>query len=257
MSELSIDVQKVRNLITRFIHTEITKAGLSRAVVGLSGGIDSALSCFLAVDALGAQNVLGVCMPYKTSSPDSLTDAQLVITQLGIPSKVIPITSMVEPLIDLDPLMSAVRKGNIMARQRMIVLYDQSSVFQGLVVGTGNKTEAMLGYTTLYGDSACALSPLGNLYKTQVRELAKAMDIPDKIIDKPPTADLWKGQTDEGELGFTYAEVDKLLHMLLEERRSPDECIKSGFKQAFIEKVIRRMQANEFKRKMPPVAAIV
>jgi len=177
---------------------------MEHAVVGLSGGIDSSLSCYLAVKALGAANVLGVRMPYKTSSPDSMTDAQLMIAMLGIPSRTIEITPMADPLIALDPQMSAIRKGNIMARIRMVVLYDQSADFKGLVVGTGNKTEYLLGYTTLYGDSACAFNPLGDLYKTQVRQLAASFDFPQSIQSKAPSADLWKGQTDEGELGFTY-----------------------------------------------------
>jgi NAD+ synthase len=256
MVDLSIDTKKTKQTIIRFLREESGKAGFSKAVVGLSGGIDSSLSCFLAVEAFGADNVLGICMPYKTSSPDSLTDAQQVITQLGIQSKVIPITAMADALIELDPLMDAVRRGNIMARMRMIVLYDQSAVYHGLVIGTGNKTEALLGYTTLYGDSACALSPLGDLYKTQIRQLAREMGIPERIIAKPPTADLWKGQTDEGELGFTYAEVDQVLHLLVDENLPPGECIKAGYSMEFIQRAIDRMQANEFKRRLPPIALI-
>lgn len=143
-----------------------------------------------------------------------------------------------------------------MARARMIVLYDQSQAFEGLVVGTGNKTEILLGYTTLYGDSACAMNPLGDLYKTQVRQLARAMELPDVIIDKPPSADLWVGQTDEGELGFTYAEVDQLLYLLVDERYSPDDCIAEGFSENFVMAVIGLIKKNHFKRVMPPIAKL-
>jgi len=208
--DLTINTNLVRKILTGFIRSEITRVGLQRAVIGLSGGIDSALSAYLAVEALGAENVLAVCMPYRSSVPESLAHAQLVIDQLKIPSVVIPITEMVEPLFQRDPQMSQTRRGNIMARARMIILYDQSAVFRGLVVGTSNKTEIMLGYSTLYGDSAYAINPIGDLYKAQVRQLARAMGVPQVILDKPPTADLWQGQTDEGELGFTYEMADKL-----------------------------------------------
>jgi NAD+ synthase len=254
--DLTIDTDLTRQILCGFLKTEITRAGFQHAVVGLSGGIDSALSCFLAAEALGAQNVLAVRMPYKNSSADSLEHAQLVIDQLGVESVTIPITEMVEPLFQRDPEMSSMRRGNIMARARMIVLYDQSEVFKGLVVGTGNKTEILLGYTTLYGDSACALNPLGDLYKTQVRQLARAMGVPEVIIQKPPTADLWKGQTDEGELGFTYAEVDKLLYLLVDQRYSPQDCVEAGFAEEFVRKVVEKIRRNHFKRVLPPIAKL-
>jgi NAD+ synthase len=252
-SDLSIDTDLTRKILTGFIHTEITRAGFSRAVVGLSGGIDSSLSCTLAVEALGAENVLAVRMPYESSSPESLEHAQLVIDKLGVKSLTVPITDMVNPLFALFPEANHIRKGNAMARARMIVLYDQSQDFEGLVVGTGNKTEILLGYTTLYGDSACALNPLGDLYKTQVRQLARAMELPQVIIEKPPSADLWVGQTDEGELGFTYADVDQLLYLLVDERYTPDDCIAAGFSEIFIRAVIELIRKNHFKRVMPPI----
>jgi NAD+ synthase len=224
--------------------------------VALSGGVDSALSCFLAAEALGVENVLALRMPYRTSSLDSLEHAQQVIDLLGVQSLTIPITEMVEPLFTHFPEMSALRRGNIMARARMIVLYDQSEAFRGLAVGTGNKTEILLGYTTLYGDSACALNPLGDLYKTQVRQLARAMGIPEAIIQKPPSADLWAGQTDEGELGFTYAEVDQLLYLLVDQRYSPADCVEAGFAEDFVKKVVERVRRNHFKRVLPPIAKL-
>lgn len=255
-SDLSIDTDLSRKILTGFIHTEITRAGFSRAVVGLSGGVDSGLSCTLAAEALGPENVLAVRMPYETSSPESLEHAQLLIDQLGVNSLTVPITEMVNPLFERFPEADHIRRGNVMARARMIVLYDQSQSFEGLVVGTGNKTEILLGYTTLYGDSACAINPLGDLYKTQVRQLARAMELPDVILNKPPSADLWVGQTDEGELGFTYADVDQLLYLLVDERYSPDECIAEGFPETFVKTVIDLVRKNHFKRVMPPIAKL-
>ena len=255
-SNLSIDTSLVRKILAAFLKTEITRAGFSRAVINLSGGIDSAVSFALAAEALGAQNVLAIRLPYKSSSADSLEHAQLLIDQFGSQAVTIPITGMVDALIEHEPGMSDMRKGNIMARARMIVAYDQSEAFKGLVVGTGNKTEILLGYTTLYGDSACALNPIGDLYKTQVRQLARALNIPEAIIAKPPSADLWTGQTDEGELGFTYEEVDKLLYLLIDLRYRPEECIEAGFDEKFVRNVGARVRRNQFKRGLPPIAKL-
>jgi NAD+ synthase len=254
--DLSINTELARSILINFIRSEITRAGFSRAVIGLSGGVDSALACYLAAEALGAENVLAVRMPYKTSSIESLEHAQKVIDILGVRSLTIPISGMADPLIELFPEMNSVRRGNIMARCRMIVLYDQSEAFRGLVVGTGNKTEILLGYTTLYGDSANALNPIGDLYKTQVRQLSRALAVPAEIVDKPPTADLWKGQTDEGELGFTYAEVDRLLYLLVDQRYSPEDCVAAGFSESFVKKVVERVRRNHFKRILPPIAKL-
>jgi NAD+ synthase len=256
MIDLSINTDLVRNILVRFVKTEITRAGFSRAVVNLSGGLDSAVSIVLAAEALGPRNVLAVRLPYKTSGPDSLEHAQMLIDQLGTPSVTIPITEMVDSLIAHEPEMSQIRKGNIMARARMIVAYDQSEAFKGLVVGTSNKTEILLGYTTLFGDSACAINPIGDLYKTQVRQLARALGIPPVIIEKAPTADLWQGQTDEGELGFTYAEVDKVLYLLVDQRYSPQECVEAGFDDKFVRNVVERIRRNQYKRITPPIAKI-
>ncbi len=254
--DLSINTDLVRKLLTRFIYSEITRTGLKKAVLGISGGIDSALVAFLAAEALGRENVLGVRMPYKTSSQDSLDHAQMVIDALQMPSLTIPITEMADGLIAKFPDMSNMRKGNIMARCRMVTLYDQSEAFGGLVIGTGNKTEIMLGYSTLYGDGAHAINPIGDLYKAQIRQLSRAVGVPQPIIDKAPSADLWAGQTDEQELGFTYEEADKLLYLLVDQRYSPEECIEAGFEQKFVETVVRRIRRNHFKRVMPVVAKI-
>lgn len=256
MIDLTINTDLARQILTGFIYTEITRVGYSRAVVGLSGGLDSSVSCYLAAEALGPQNVLAVCMPYRNSSQDSLEHAQIVIDHLGVQSLTIPITGMVEPLFEAFPDSNQVRRGNVMARARMIVLYDQSEATHGLVVGTSNKTEILLGYTTLYGDSANALNPLGDLYKTQVRQLARALGVPEVIIAKPPSADLWKGQTDEGELGFTYEEVDRLLYLLVDLRYIPEDCVKAGFSQGFVGHVVERIRRNHFKRILPPIAKL-
>jgi NAD+ synthase len=256
MPDLSIDTELARTILTGFIKTEIIRSGFSRTVLGLSGGIDSALACYLAAEALGPENVLAIRMPYKTSSKDSLEHAQLIIDDLGVQSLTVPITDMVDPLIERFPDMDNRRKGNIMARQRMIVLFDQSEAFKGLVLGTGNKTEILLGYSTLYGDSACAINPIGDLYKAQVRELSKAMGVPQALLDKAPSADLWIGQTDEQELGFTYEEADRLLYLLIDQRYKPEECVEAGFAENFVKAVIQRVRKNQFKRVLPPIAKL-
>ncbi len=254
--DLTINTDLAQKILVGFIQSEVTRVGFARAVVGLSGGIDSALSCALAAHALGPQNVLAVRMPYKSSAPDSLADAQCVIDQLGVQAETVEITAMVEPFIQADPQISNLRKGNLMARARMMVLYDRSEIFKGLVIGTSNKTELLLGYTTLWGDMASALNPIGDLYKTQVRQLSKALRIPESLIQKAPSADLWGGQTDEGELGFTYAMADQLLYLLVDQRYRPQDCVAAGFETDFVNKVVERLRRNQFKRMMPPIAKL-
>ena len=254
--DLTINTDLARRILTGFIRSEITRIGLQRAVVGLSGGVDSALVCFLAAEALGPENVLAVRMPYRTSSRESLEHAQLVIDATGVRSLTVEITPMVEPYFARFPEMDNRRRGNMMARARMLVLYDQSAAFGGLVVGTGNKTEILLGYSTLYGDSAYAINPIGDLYKTQVWQLSEAMGVPEPVVKKAPTADLWAGQTDEQELGFTYREADRLLYLLVDRRYTPDECVEAGFRRDLVEAVVRRVRRNHFKRLMPPIAKL-
>ncbi len=256
MNELNINTDLARKILTGFIKTELNRVGFNKAVIGLSGGIDSALSLALTTEAIGKENVLAVRMPYKASSQDSLDHAQLCIDKFGVQSKTIEITEMADPLIALDPGMSKTRKGNIMARCRMIVLYDQSEAFGGLVIGTSNKTEILLGYSTVFGDSASALNPIGDLYKTQVRQLSRAMGVPSEIVDKAPSADLWANQTDEAELGFTYEEVDKLFYLLIDQRYRLEECVAAGFDENFVRAVIKRVRQNQFKRMMPPIAKV-
>ena len=254
--DLTINTDLARKILTGFLKSEITRVGYTRAVINLSGGLDSAVSCALAVEAIGAENVLALRLPYNASSPDSLEHAQLFIDQFKVQSKTIEITDMVEPLFHHDPEISKSRRGNIMARARMIVLYDQTEVFKGLPIGTSNKTEILLGYTTMWGDMASALNPIGDLYKTQVRQLASALNIPQPILDKPPSADLWVGQTDEDELGFTYEEVDKLLYLFVDRRYVREDCIQAGFQESFVDKVIERVRRSQFKRMMPPIAKL-
>jgi len=254
--DLTINTDVARQILTGFLKSEVMRVGFTRAVINLSGGLDSALSCVLVAHALGAENVLALRLPYRTSSSDSLEHAQLMIDQFKVQSETIDITDMVDPLIERDSKMSNTRRGNIMARARMIVMYDQSESFKGLPIGTSNKTEILLGYTTIWGDMAAALNPIGDLYKTQVRQLSHALGIPAAILDKAPSADLWVGQTDEGELGFTYEEVDKLLHLLIDQRFSPQECVEEGFDETFVSLVITRVRRNQFKRMMPPIAKL-
>ena len=252
----TLDAAVARKVLVGFVRDEIRKVGLNKAVLGLSGGIDSALSCFIAAEALGPENVLAVRMPYRTSSQGSLDHAQLVIDQLGVQSETVEITAMVDGWRRLSSDMTPLRAGNIMARCRMITLYDRSSVFGGLVVGTGNKTELMLGYTTLFGDQGCALNPIGDLFKTQIRALSAEMNVPRVIIDKAPSADLWEGQTDEQEMGLSYDEVDQLLHVLVDLRYSTEEAIDLGFDQAYVRRIWRMVSRNQFKRRYPLIAKV-
>ncbi|MCY3718490.1 MAG: NAD+ synthase [Anaerolineaceae bacterium] len=256
LARLSIDTELATKILCGFIRDQTRKAGLPRAVIALSGGIDSALSATLAARALGRENVLAIRMPWRDSSPGSLADADLLIEALGLPALTVEITPMVLPLFERFPEMDRRRRGNIMARQRMIISYDQSVAWGGLVMGTSNKTEFLLGYSTIHGDSGVALQPIADLYKAQVRQLAAALDVPPSILDKPPSADLWEGQTDEEELGFTYGEVDQVLYLLVDERYVVDEVVEEGFERAFVEKVWRRVKANHYKRTMPNIARL-
>lgn len=253
---LAINPALVERVLTSFIRNELSRHGFNRAVVGVSGGVDSAVACALSARALGPENVLALRMPHRDSSQDSLDHAQLLIDQLEVENDTIAITEMVDGYLEQLGEIDRNRRGNVMARARMIVLYDQSAATDALVIGTGNKTEILLGYTTLYGDSASAINPNGDLYKTQLRQLARHLDIPSVIIEKPPSADLWPGQTDEGELGFTYQRVDQLLYLLIDERYSPEECQRAGFQRDFIDEVIKRIRQTQYKRVLPQIAKI-
>ena len=237
-----------------FLRDEMRRVGFEQAVIGLSGGIDSALSTYLAVRALGREHVHCIMMPYKTSSPESRSDAEEVIKDLGVSSEVVDITPMADAYFAMNTEMDNLQKGNVFARLRMIVLYDKSHSKKALVIGTSNKTESLLGYTTLFGDSASAINPIGDLYKTQVRQLSDELGIPRSILEKAPSADLWSGQTDEKEMGLTYDEADKLLYYLVDCRESEEELIVRGFGKELITKVKGMIRRSQFKR-MPPVVA--
>jgi len=253
---LDLNVAMVRELLVQFLRDESKNAGFHRGVIGVSGGVDSAVSAFLTSEALGNENTVGVIMPYRTSSPKSVEDAQTVIDRLGIRSEVVDISSMVDGYCDTWKVTDKVRRGNVMARMRMIVLYDISARERALVIGTSNKTEIMVGYGTLFGDTASAINPIGDLYKTQVWQLARALGIPQQIVEKIPTADLWEGQSDEEELGSTYARLDALLYHLVDERRNDEELHKLGFEPVFVDRVKALIQKNQFKRRPPLIAKV-
>jgi NAD+ synthase len=253
---LAIDPGFVAGLLRGFIADGVRKVGFERVVVGLSGGVDSSLVTTLAVSALGADNVVAIFMPYRTSDPQSALDAYAVCAGLGIAAQTIDITAQVDDYFERFPDADRTRRGNKMARERMSVLYDQSMAQRALVLGTSNKTELLLGYGTLFGDMASALNPIGDLYKTQVFALARELDLPHSVLTKPPSADLWAGQSDEEELGIRYAVVDQVLHLLVDQRRSRSEVIALGFDAADVDKVAERVRGSQYKRRPPVIAKL-
>jgi NAD+ synthase len=265
-AELAIDTDVARRVIVDFIRSQLEQSGFERCVLGLSGGIDSALVAYLVSAAIGAERLLCLLMPYRTSSPASRDDAEAVVAALGCSSGLVDISPMVDAYFGRDGdagaagpdglEASAIRRGNVMARVRMTVLYDRSVSFGGLVVGTGNKTESLIGYTTIFGDAACAFNPIGDLYKSQVRQLAAAMGVPTSIIEKAPSADLWPDQTDEKEGAFSYPVLDRLLYWRIDRRRSAAEVVAMGFDPALVERVDRLVAGSEFKRQVPPIAKL-
>jgi NAD+ synthase len=254
--DLTIDPEFVAGFLVDFLKREAGKFGFSKGVIGLSGGLDSSVSAFLAARAYGPENVLGILMPYKTSSPHSFTDAEEVIKKTGIKNQKIEITAMVDAYLEQVPEADKVRGGNVMARCRMIILFDQSQKEKALVIGTSNKSEAMLGYSTWFGDSASSINPLGDLYKTQERHLAAHLGVPESILKKKPSADLWAGQTVEGELGFTYELADQILYLLVDERWRVDEIIEAGFPAETVKKIEKIVAASQYKRALPVVAKL-
>ena len=256
MNKLDLNLKDIHNELVEFLRENFKKAGFSKAVLGLSGGIDSALVAYLLRDALGKENVLAIMMPYKSSNPDSLNHAKLVIEDLGINSKTIEITDMIDAYFKNEKEATSLRMGNKMARERMSILFDYSSKENALVVGTSNKTEIYLGYSTQFGDSACALNPIGDLYKTNIWDLSRYLKIPNELIEKKPSADLWEGQTDEQEMGLTYKEADQVLYRMLEENKKVDEVLAEGFNKDLVDNIVRRMNRSEYKRRMPLIAKI-
>ena len=256
MNKLDLNLKEVHNELVEFLRENFKKAGFSKAVLGLSGGIDSALVAYLLRDALGKENALAIMMPYKSSNPDSLNHAKLVIEDLKINSKTIEITDMIDAYFKNEKEASSLRMGNKMARERMSILFDYSSKENALVVGTSNKTEIYLGYSTQFGDSACALNPIGDLYKTNIWDLSRYLKIPNELIEKKPSADLWEGQTDEQEMGLTYKEADQVLYRMLEENKTVEEVLAEGFNKDLVDNIVRRMNRSEYKRRMPLIAKI-
>ena len=256
MNKLDLNLKDVHNELVKFLRENFKKAGFSKAVLGLSGGIDSALVAYLLRDALGKENVLAIMMPYKSSNPDSLNHAKLVVEDLKINAKTIEITNMIDAYFKNEKEASSLRMGNKMARERMSILFDYSSKENALVVGTSNKTEIYLGYSTQFGDSACALNPIGDLYKTNIWDLSRYLKIPNELIEKKPSADLWEGQTDEQEMGLTYKEADQVLYRMLEENKTVEEVLAEGFNKDLVDNIVRRMNRSEYKRRMPLIAKI-
>jgi len=252
--DLSIDAEWTTRLLTRFIARELERTGRDRLVLGLSGGIDSAVAAHLAARAIGPERVFALLMPYRSSSPDSLTDARAVVDQLGLRHEQLDISPIVDAAVRVAGELPPLRSGNVMARTRMILLFDRSARHEALVLGTSNKTELLLGYGTLHGDLASALNPLGDLYKTQVRRLAEHLDVAESIRVKPPSADLWPDQSDEDELGLSYAEADSMLALLVDARMSRGSVIERGFPAERVDRVLRMIMRSQFKR-LPAVIA--
>jgi len=253
---MKINASFVEKVIIRFIREELAKFGFRKGILGLSGGLDSSVCACLASQALGKSNLLGLIMPYGKSFSRDKKDAQEVAAWLGIPTRLIDISPMVDAYFSLFPTDSRILKGNKMARERMSILYDFSAREKALILGTSNKTELLLGYGTIHGDMACGINPMGDLYKTQVREMARHLGLPEPIQKKKPTAGLWPGQTDEGELGLSYEEIDALLYQIVDLRKPIQEVIASGHRKRDVERIVNMIKSSEFKRRMPPIPKI-
>jgi NAD+ synthase len=253
---MKINTVFVEKLITRFIEEEFEKLNFKKGILGLSGGLDSSVCAYLAAMALGPKNVIGLILPYNETLSKDVKDAESIALRLNIGFRVIDISPMVDAYYVNHPTESRILKGNKMARERMSILYDISARETALILGTSNKTELLLGYGTIHGDMASAINPMGDLYKTQIRQLARYLKIPEKILKKKPTAGLWSGQTDEGELGLTYAKIDRILYQLIDLKKSKKEVVSSGFSKQDVEKIVKLIKSSEFKRKMPPIPKI-
>jgi len=253
---MKINAPFVEKILTAFIKEELGKFGFKKGILGLSGGLDSAVCAFLAARALGPKNVIALLMPYGKGFGPDLTDALEIAGLLNIDHRTIDIAPMVDAYFALNPTSKPLLKGNKMARERMSILYDWSAREKALILGTSNKTELLIGYGTIHGDLACAFNPLGDLYKTQIRALAVHLGIPARIRKKAPTAGLWPGQTDEGEIGLSYDEIDEILEHLVDGRESPREVVAQGFPKSRVEKIARLIRGSEFKRQLPPIAKI-
>jgi len=243
-------------VLTSFIRDAVEVSGTSGVVVGLSGGVDSSLSAALAAQALGPERVHGFLLPYRTSNPASEEDARAVAEHLGVPHRVIDISPMVDAYFQMETDADPVRRGNKMARERMTILFDQAKKRNALVLGTSNKTEILLGYSTVFGDNASSLNPLGDLYKSQVWQLSRHLGLPSAVIDKAPSADLFPGQTDEGDLGFDYPTADEVLYLLFDEGLRPDEVVARGYDERAVERIVTYEQRFRFKRRLMLIARL-
>lgn len=244
----------IENYLIKFLRDEVYKTGLKHALVGLSGGLDSAVVAVLAQKAFG-DTFQGIMMPSTFSSPKSFEDAEELCKLFDIKHQVVSIAPLVETYFNQTHT-DNLRVGNFSARMRMSVLYDLSAKYSALVLGTSNKSELLLGYGTIFGDLSSALNPIGDMYKSDVFEFAQHLGVPDCIIKKPPTADLWEGQSDEEDLGFTYAQLDKALYAFVDERLNQDELLQRGFDKELVELIIKKLYQNQFKRKMPIIAKL-
>jgi NAD+ synthase len=253
---LGLNFDATMGLLTTFIRDELAKPGLNRLIVGLSGGLDSTVVTYLSERIIGKDNLVAAIMPYRTSNPENVKDARETADNLGLKTYLVDITAQIDHYFGQFPDADNNRRGNKMARERMSILYDLSAGEKALVIGTSNKTEILLGYGTIYGDLACAINPLGDLYKTQVRILAQHLGVPEKFLAKAPSADLFVGQTDEGDYGFTYNDVDGLLYLLVDQRYSPAQCEKAGYDRKMIDRVIDMIVKNQFKRSTPIIAKL-
>ncbi len=253
---MNIDCPFVETVLTSFLREELGKAGFRKGVLGLSGGLDSSVAAALAAKALGPKNVLALILPYGKTFGRDIQDAKNLVRKLGIRHRVIDISPMVDAYFRQVPCRQRTRRGNKMARERMSILYDFSAREQALVIGTSNKTELLIGYGTLHGDLACAVNPLGDLYKTQVRMLAEHLRLPEEIRKKKPTAGLWPGQTDAGEIGLSYEKLDRILYRLVDLRQTPEEVTAQGFRRSQVERIRKMIMRSQFKRSLPVIAKI-
>jgi NAD+ synthase len=252
--ELIVDVDLVRPVLERFIRREVENAGLKGVVLGVSGGVDSATAAGMAAAALGPENVTGLWLPYHDAS--GRDDAVAVVERFGVKLKEVSIAPMADAYLAQAGEVDDVRRGNVCARARMIALMDQSNEAKAMVMGTGNKTELLLGYFTLFGDAACSIAPLADLYKGQVYLLAEELGVPERTIQKPPSAGLWPGQTDEGEMGISYFQVDRYLYYLVEKGEKPTRLLERGFDADFQRHVVGLINRNLFKRQVPVIARV-
>ena len=256
MPRLTMNTSLVRTMLVQFIREEVHKVGFSKGIVGVSGGVDSSLVACLTAEALGPQNVIAVNLPYRLSDPESHAHSKAVAERLNVNFLVVELTPMIDAYFEKFPEADEIRRGNKLSRERMSILFDMSAAYSGLVIGTSNKTELLLGYGTLYGDMASAINPIGDLYKTQIWQLAESVGVPKPIIEKAPSADLWVGQTDEAELGYSYTQIDQLLYHMIDLRLTEEELMHMGFDPTFIQAIRAKVQKSHFKRRLPVIAKV-